>query len=205
MLSVTRGAPFGDPALSRLGDPRRTTRCEALYRAPSLRPFHKMTSACTPSTDARLDERGYAFDAHTSVQLLESQEHRPGQPRQPGAQVQPDKEWQSPLAHAPLKAKPRANTRATRADPAPDLIHRPGGGRQIARVVGCAAGRLSGIFTSLRRTQRRRGYSGSRCRACCLGPQHGAQTPTCSHAQQSPALAQYAGLGFREIYCYWYR
>ena len=201
---------------------------EALYRAQGLPAIFKMTAACTPSDlDDRLAARGYAFDAHTSVQLLDlaSRDFTPPDNVTLGARAAlraPDtlgapegvgvpEDWQAAfnrLHH--LQGETARKHARILAQIIPQTCY--AALTVENQIAACGLGVLQdgylGLFDIITaEDQRRRGY-GRQLIAGLLawGKQHGAHSAYLQvMLNNPPALALYAGLGFREIYRYWYR
>jgi ribosomal protein S18 acetylase RimI-like enzyme len=209
----TRRANSVIPLYPIQGDPdTQISACEALYRARGLPVNFKMNSACTPpDLDERLAARGYAFDAHTSVQVLDLEHTDFALPANMTFSAWSGADWQAAfhrmhhlegetaLKHARILEQiiPTACYAALEAD---------------GKIAACGLGVLQdgylGLFDIITdETQRRRGYGRQLMDGLLAwGKQQGARTAYLQvMLNNPPALALYAGLGFREVYRYWYR
>ena len=186
--------------------------CEALYHARGLPVIFKMTSACTPpDLDERLAARGYAFDAHTSVQVLDLEHANFALPENLTINTSPDADWQAAFnrMHRLEGETALKHTRIL------EQILPQTGYASLAAESQCAAcglgvlqGGYLGLFDIITdEGQRRRGFGRQLMQGLLAwGKQQGAHSAYLQvMLNNPPALALYAGLGFREVYRYWYR
>ena len=234
----TRRANSAIPLYPVQGDPDpQISACEALYRARGLPVIFKMTSACTPpDLDERLAARGYAFDAHTSVQVLDLEHTDFALPANMTLSARGDADWQAAfnrmhhlegetaLKHTRILEQilPQTGYASLAADgqsagtPTPSgaprvsgaRYHPDGGTGSAACGLGVLQDGCLGLFDIITdEGQRRRGYGRQLMQGLLAwGKQQGARSAYLQvMLNNPPALALYAGLGFREVYRYWYR
>jgi len=186
--------------------------CERIYRDRGLKVIFKLTATSQPvGLDDVLAAAGYAFDALTSVQLLDLRDWAP--PRDPSIELTTGvtEEW--------FAAFCRMSSLAPEHRPAAQqILHAivPAAGfalvRQDRETVACgfAVAQEGGVgffdvVTDGR--HRRRGY-GQQLMAGLLnwGKKQGAHTAYLQvMVNNAAALGLYDKLGFRECYRYWYR
>jgi ribosomal protein S18 acetylase RimI-like enzyme len=197
--------------------PNKVAYCEAVYSERGLATVFKLTEASEPTTlDAFLEQRGYAREATTSVQLagLDSLETTTTDGRgSEGVTVtgeRPD-DW--------LDALHRWGGTPARLFPTIDAML-----RAIVPATGYAALRLDGEIAAVGLGVVERGYVGlfdiatapalrgrglaTRVvgRLLSWGRERGARTGHLAvMLDNEPALRLYARFGFREAYRYWYR
>ena len=211
------------------GDPdEQIAACEAIYRAQSLPAIFKMTAACTPpDLDDRLAARGYAFDAHTSVQLLDLTNADFAPPdnftlspraalRAPDTLGAPEgvgvpEDWQAAfnrLHHLEGAAAQKHGRILAQIIPQTAYAALTVDGQIAACGLGVLQDGYLGLFDIITdEEQRRRGYGRQVMQGLLAwGKQQGARSAYLQvMLNNPPALALYAGLGFREAYRYWYR
>lgn len=198
------------PSTAALDDKIRA--CEGLYAQRGLPACFKMTAESTPSgLDEALAARGYALDAPTSVQVLDLRAAQP----EPSTQVEiapaASVEWNAGFSQASgLAAQRRAIHEQMLA--AILLPSAYAGLRQEGRLacfgLAVAQDGYVGLFDILTAAAQRRKGHARRLVSALLdwARQQGAHTAYLQvMLNNAPALDLYAGLGFREVYRYWYR
>lgn len=213
----------------------KVARSERLYRARGLPVIFKLTAAsCPAELDAFLAARGYALDAPTSVQCLalaggaNSSARAGGAPplydaAQAGvgdvASSPADVELTAAVTEDWFDAFCRASNLASQRRPiAWQMLHAivPATAfaaiRREGKIVACgfaaAQDGYVGFYDIVTDpAYRRRGLAGQlMCGLLAWGRAQGATTAYLQvMLNNPPALALYAGLGFREVYRYWYR
>ena len=187
--------------------------CEALYFNRGLPACYKMTSASQPEgLDEALAERGYAVDAPTSVQVLDLR--RFGTAAQPGEveiTVTPTAEWLREFARLSSVAPQRQAVHeqmlaAILPAAAYAAVRREG--RLVALGLGVLQNGYIGLFDIVTDSAYRRQGHARQLIEALLGwavcqDAHTAYLQVMQN--NAPALNLYAGLGFREVYSYWYR
>jgi ribosomal protein S18 acetylase RimI-like enzyme len=187
-------------------------RCAALYRARGLRPVFKLHQAVQPpDLDAILEAQGYAAEGYTGVQTLDLRGLQGAVSDQ--VQLSPHKSqgWVDACVAFNAFDPARGLTLSRILDnlvaaAAFATIEVEG---QIAAVgLGLAAQGWLGLFDIATAPEQRNRGLGRAVVSSLLhwGRECGAQTAFLQVVpQNAPALQLYAGLGFREIYQYWYR
>lgn len=194
--------------------------CESVYRRQGLKVVFKLTPASAPAElDALLDSAGYRFEAPTSLQVLDlAAGYCAGEAR--GAEhLSGEICCFAKLEEAWLQAFFRMNQTAeeTRSKvtqllgmivPETCFI----GVRRAGEIVGCGLGVCEagfvGLYDIVTDERFRRQGIGRKVVASLLdwGQTRAAHTAYLQVMEgNQPALNLYAGLGFREIYRYWYR
>jgi N-acetylglutamate synthase len=186
-------------------------RCEAAYAAVSQPCVFKITPlAEPPELDALLERRGYAQGGVTGVQLLEALPR--GALPCDGTLCDPlDETWQAAFTRMDATpAQHRGPFRAILAHIA--LPHTAALLRAGGAVVSCGRAVLEedsvGLFDiATEPGHRRQGHAGRLIgHLLAWGREHGARRAYLQvEADNAPARALYARLGFREVYRYWYR
>lgn len=185
---------------------------EAHFARRGLPPVFKLTPASQPpGLDAALAARGYAEEARTSVQLLDLSTLAPAEPGGAVLTEALTDDWLaavSTLAAIPARHQPTLRRML-------GLLAPPAAFATLAaegQVVACGlavleAGHL-GLFDIVTHPAHRRQGHARRLIGDLLawGKSQGAHT---SYLQvmcnNPPALRLYAGLGYQELYQYWYR
>jgi ribosomal protein S18 acetylase RimI-like enzyme len=186
--------------------------CEALYARQGLPACFKMTAESQPNgLDETLAARGYALDAPTSVQVLDLRAAQP----EPSTQVEiapaASVEWNAGFAQASgLAAQRRAIHEQMLAAillPCAYAAVRQDG--QLASFgLAVAQDGYVGFYDIVTGADQRRKGHARRLMLALLdwARQQGAHTAYLQvMLNNAPALDLYAGLGFREVYRYWYR
>jgi len=188
-------------------------RSEAIFRAKGLPPTFKLTPFSYPDNlDARLAEAGYQRVSPTSVQVAHLSNLPP---------INPALGWrhQDTATEAWINAYSQMNAvRAGKEATLRQILeHIPlaacyatieRNGQIIACGLGVQQEKLVGLFDIVTHPDYRRQGLG---RAVVLGLMHWGQQRGAAHAYlqvvvgNAPAFGLYAGLGYREIYQYWYR
>ena len=184
---------------------------ERLYGAHGLPPTFKMTRASEPGDlDAELANRGYAWEAGTSVQVADI-----GPSDCSGVDVEPPGPRTAAWREAFHRMRDAPPERQPLHDRMLSQISVPAGyaticekGRIVACGLGVAQAGWLGIFdVVVDEGERRRGYGDHLMRGL-LSWGHAAGAAR-AYLQvmlaNAPALALYDKLGFREAYQYWYR
>jgi ribosomal protein S18 acetylase RimI-like enzyme len=186
--------------------------CEALYHAQGLPVIFKMTSACTPpDLDDRLAARGYAFDAHTSVQVLGLKDRDLSVPANLDLSPQAEGDWQAAfnrMHHLAGETAQKHGRILAQILPQTAYAALAANGQIAACGLGVLQDGYLGLFDVITdEGQRRRGYARQLMEGLLAwGQQQGAHTAYLQvMLNNPPALALYTGLGFREAYRYWYR
>jgi ribosomal protein S18 acetylase RimI-like enzyme len=197
-------------------------RCERLYRAKGLPVIFKLTTeSCPPELDSFLAARGYTADARTSVQILDlaAWQEPPREADAARATAGFTIELTEAVTEPWFDAFCRASNLARERRPiAWQMLH------TIVPATVFAAIHQDGEVASCGFAVAQNGYVGfydivtdPRFRRRGLGKElmmgllrwGQAQGATTAYLQvmlnNPPALALYAGLGFREVYQYWYR
>lgn len=197
---------------SRLELDEKVAFCEQIYRARGLRVIYKLTTAMEPAgLDEALAEKGYLWDAPTSVQTLELSEvwEQPDTPL--SMSTSPTEPWlASYISLAGIAAQNQAALRQILMAILPDKCFASiqEGGETIACGLGVRQGPWMGLFDIVTAAPRRNQGYGKRLVAGLLawGWKAGAGRAYLQvMGNNSPALSLYASLGFREHYQYWYR
>jgi ribosomal protein S18 acetylase RimI-like enzyme len=197
---------------SAIGLAEKIAACERIYRDRGLKVIFKLTAASQPDgLDDALAAAGYAFDALTSVQLLDLGNRVPSP--DPGIELTTGvtEEWFAAFCQM-------SNLASGHRPAAQQILHGiiPAAGfalvRQDRETVACGfavaqEGRVGFFDVVTDGRYRRRGY-GRRLMAGLLdwGRVQGAHTAYLQvMVNNAAALGLYDQLGFREIYRYWYR
>lgn len=186
--------------------------CEQIYGSRGLNVIFKMTSAVHPEDlDAHLAARGYRVDSLTSVQTLSLGDR--DDPPAPSARLAESltDEWLSAYCRmsgvdgqrAPVLGRMLGNI-----IPARCFASLHDGERAIACGLAVTQDGFTGLYDIVTdREFRGRGYGQQLVLNLLVwGTRQGAHTAYLQvMLDNMPALRLYAGLGFREIYRYWYR
>ncbi|GAB4455327.1 MAG: GNAT family N-acetyltransferase [Anaerolineae bacterium] len=193
--------------------PEKFVRCEAIFRRQGQPPTFRMTPFSQPDDlDAALAARGYAKISPTSVQGAPLAQLPPPNPAiAVRRQFAPDDPWVAAYSQMNLVRAGKEETLRQILD------HIPVAGcyasiEQNGEMVACGLGVLQEQFVGLfdivtHPAQRGRGLG----KAIVLDLLHWAAENGAAHAylqvvaDNAPALRLYAGLGFTELYQYWYR
>ncbi len=186
--------------------------CEEVYRRKRLNVVFKMTEAAHPAgLDDLLAARGYRVDSPTSVQVADLVHMDGGS--DPPAELTADagEEWLTAFCRMNAIDPQRMGVLRRMLDnTVPDKCF--ASFRQGDQIIACGLGVVQDGFLGLYdivtdREHRRQGY-GRRLMLSLLawGRDHGAQTAYLQvMLNNAPALHLYTGLGFAEVYRYWYR
>jgi ribosomal protein S18 acetylase RimI-like enzyme len=209
----TRRANSVIPLYPVQGDPEvQIAACEALYRAQGLPAIFKMTTACTPpDLDDRLAARGYAFDAHTSVQVLDLKPFDLKISADLELSALPSADWQAAFQRMHHLESEIAQKHAhILGQLIPQTCY--AALKTQDEIAACGLGVLQegylGLFDIITAEgQRRLGYARHLMEGLLSwGKGQGAHSAYLQvMLNNPPALALYASLGFSEIYRYWYR
>ncbi|MBP7693938.1 MAG: GNAT family N-acetyltransferase [Anaerolineales bacterium] len=223
----TRRANSVNPLYPAHGDNlARLRACESVYAAHGLPVLFKLTPVAQPAgLDAFLAAQGYTLEARTSVQTVRLPEA--GQSDAAGFELQaagfelqaaglelqaaPTARWQAafqalagiPPRHHPTLAQMLGHLRASAG-----FALLTEDGQPAACGLGVVQAGYLGLFDIVTAPHARRRGLGRRLVARLLhwGRAAGAHTAYLQVMQDNaPALSLYAGLGFRELYAYWYR
>lgn len=185
--------------------------CEEIYQSKGLDVIFKMTSLAQPENlEQVLAAKGYKADSPTSVQVLEL-DGVDKAPAQTALLTENLHEW--------LPAFCRLSNISQRHEPTlKQLLHNPVPARCLAsirhqgQVVACGMGVLQEEFVGLfdvvtDANFRGRGFGKQLVlNILAWGKCNGAHTAYLQvMLDNEPALRLYSGLGFKEIYTYWYR
>ena len=209
----TRRANSVNPLYPAADDPEtKVARSERLYRDRGLPVVFKLTLAsCPPELDSFLAARCYALDALTSVQCRDLAGWQ--------GEILENVELTETVTEAWFDAFCRASNLASqRRSIAWQMLHAivPATAfaaiRQEGEIVACgfavAQDGYAGFYDIVTDPRlRRRGLAGQLMRGLLAwGRAQGAATAYLQvMLNNPPALALYAGLGFKEAYRYWYR
>lgn len=185
--------------------------CERFYAARGLPALYKMTDAALPSElDAALEARGYEHDGGNRIM----------------ARTLDGTDSLSPLAHIDSTVSPawiehyvRLNAERARhqdilmrlfdaiASPAAYVTLRRDGQVVAVGVAVAERGNVGLFGLAVDAAVRRQGLGMQLTDTCMAwGQAHGAQRAYLQvSAGNHPAFALYQRVGFREVYCYWYR
>ena len=186
--------------------------CEALYAAQGLSVCFKMTTASQPaSLDETLAARGYLLEAPTSVQMVSLRLMPETSTGNVEISAKPSTEWLQEYGGMSGLAADR-QTAHEQILALIQLSCAYASVRQEGRLVACGLGVLQdgylGIFDIVTAAEyRRQGYARQLVNALMAwGKRQEGHTAYLQVMKNNPpALSLYAGLGFREIYPYWYR
>lgn len=201
---------------SRLDPGEKIAACEAAYTAQGQPTIFKITPIAQPGAlDGLLAARGYRKEAQTSVQVLEPIDAALGEPHPRVEVVCLDstlsEAWIADyVALNGVKAEHVPAMRRLLENILPErrFVSVKSGGRTVAMALGVLERGYLGIYDVVTAPdQRRQGFG-----AALMGELLSwscAQGACRAYLQvmldNAPALALYAGLGFREVYPYWYR
>ena len=185
--------------------------CEEIYQSKELDVVFKLTaSAQSENLDKVLAAKGYKADSHTSVQVMELDGVNKA-PAQPALLTEDLHEW------LPAYCK-LSNIGGHREPTLKQLLHNVvpvlylASIRHQGQVVACGMGVLQEQFVGLfdivtDANFRRRGFGKQLVlNILAWAKRNGAQTAYLQvMLNNEPALRLYSGLGFKEIYTYWYR
>lgn len=192
--------------------PEKIRFCERRYRENGLRVVFKLTAASEPEgLDAALELEGYGREAPTSVQTRELDSWQAAEPEGAAHWDEPAEEWLA-AQFALNNTAPRHVATARKILALIEPPRRFAALRDKGRIVACGVGmirqgRLGLYDIVVDGSVRRRGF-GRRLMESLLnwGKSLSASAAVLQvMMDNSPALALYAGLGFREEYRYWYR
>jgi len=186
--------------------------CEKIYRGRGLKVVFKMTPAAQPQDlDQTLEAKGYQTDARTSVQVL-SLNGLDGPPEHAALLTESlSDEWLSAFCRLSRIDEQRKkimqqmlnNLVASRCFASVQYQ-----GRIAACGMGVLQGQFVGLFDIVTDADFRRRGLGRQLVLNILdwAQSHGAQTAYLQvMLNNEPALRLYDGLGFKEVYQYWYR
>ena len=185
--------------------------CEEIYQGEGLDVVFKMTASAQPDNlDQSLAAKGYKADSRTSVQVSEL-DGLDKAPAQTALLTEDLHEW------LPAYCK-LSNIGGRRELTLEQLLHNVvpilylASIRHQGQVVACGMGvlqeRFVGLFDIVTDANFRRQGFGKQLVLNILawGKRNGAQTAYLQvMLNNEPALRLYSGLGFKEIYTYWYR
>lgn len=216
----TRRANSVNPLYRPQGDlDRNLTLAEAHFARRGLPTVFKLTPAAEPAgLDAALAARGYAEDARTSVQLLDLGALAPTEPG--GTVTCPSSvevaealtdDWLAAvgvLAAIPARHQPTLRRMLGLLAPQAAFATLASEGQVVACGLAVLEAGHVGLFDIVTHPAHRRQGHARRLILDLLawGKQQGAHTGYLQVMLNNPAaLALYAGLGYREVYQYWYR
>lgn len=186
--------------------------CEALYHSQGQPSIFKLTEASQPAgLDEFLAAQGYTTDAQTSVQFLDIRHEEWTAPQDVTLSEAPDADWLA--AYARMSGLKNEEMRLHEA-----LVRAILPARRFASVrvgddvVACGLAVLQDGWVGFYdiRTDpafRRQGHAQGVMKSLLAWAKAAgaAQSYLQMMLNNPPALALYAGLGFRQIYHYWYR
>jgi ribosomal protein S18 acetylase RimI-like enzyme len=194
--------------------------CEHIYRRQGLKVVFKLTPASSPAElDTRLDLAGYAFEAPTSLQVLDLTSRQPagGEPEPETSSVgtcqstKLEEDWLQAffrMNHTAAETRSRVAQLLGMIVPETCFI----GVRREGEIVGCGLGVCEagfvGLYDIVADERFRRQGIGRQVVTSLLawGQARAAHTAYLQVMEANPpALNLYAGLGFKELYRYWYR
>ncbi|RME99584.1 MAG: GNAT family N-acetyltransferase [Chloroflexi bacterium] len=192
---------------------QKIARSEGIFRRKNLPPTFRMTPFVQPDDlDARLAAAGYQKVSPTSVQTAELSGLPPPSPHLDVEwHAAPEARWVQTYTHMNgVPVHKHATLRQILAHIPLDSCYLTvqHNGRPVACGLAVLQPPLVGLFDIVTDpAQRRRGFG----RELVLQLLHWARQRGAEHAylqvvaQNAPAIGLYSGLGFREIYQYWYR
>ena len=209
----TKRANSVNPLYFSTGDVEKKLRsCERYYQSRGLDVVFKMTALAQPENlDAILVERGYRLDSLTSVQTLDLTKVEGGSIQNSTVSETLSEDW---LADCCRLSNLDERRRSTLQRMLSNLVPQPGFAslRQDGHVIACGMGIAQdgyvGLFDIVTDTNFRRQGFGKQLVLNILawGKRNGAHTAYLQvMLNNEPALRLYSGLGFKEIYTYWYR
>jgi len=186
--------------------------CEAMYRAKNLRVVFKMTRAVFPDNlDKILEQRGYAAEARTSVQVLDMRSVTPPTNRDMLMLESLTQDWVDDYCRLNAVASQHHATMtqmlATIA-PARCFIALKEQGQVMAVGLGVAENGFVGLFDLVTDEKfRQRGFGTQLIlNLLAWGAQQGARRAYLQvMVSNAGAKRLYEKLGFKEVYQYWYR
>jgi N-acetylglutamate synthase len=193
-----------------LGD--KIVACERLYAHQDLATVFKLTpDTSPPELDQELAARGYRLDAPTSVQTLDLNGALAGPGLPAMLTPSPSEEWLEAYCRmSAVSSQRQATLRQMLGNIVP--AHCFAAVLHAERVVACGLGVAQDGFVGLfdivtDASFRRLGYGRQLIQHLLIwGQDQRAHTAYLQvMANNAPALRLYAGLGFREVYPYWYR
>jgi ribosomal protein S18 acetylase RimI-like enzyme len=188
--------------------------CEHLYQDKGLEVVFKMTPAVAPENlDEILKSKGYIIDSPTSVQILELGDHDVSPGRKAVLSGELSEEWQvdfCQLGHLAEQHRPAfkeiLNNIVSEKGLASFRDERQG--NMVGGGLGVVQEKYVGLYDIvIEKSSRNRGFGKEMVlNLLSWGKSRGAETAYLHvMLDNAPALRLYAGLGFRELYRYWYR
>jgi len=185
--------------------------CEEIYRSKGLDIVFKMMASAQPENlDQVLVAKGYKADSHTSVQIFEL-DGVDKTPVQTALLTEDLHEWlpaYCKLSHIDGRREPTLKQLLHNVVPVLCLASVRHQGQVVACGMGVLQGRHMGLFDIVTDANfRGRGFGKQLVlNLLAWGKCNGAQTAYLQvMLNNEPALRLYSGLGFKEIYTYWYR
>lgn len=186
--------------------------CEAIYRARGQRAVFKLTPASRPAElDAALAARGYRLDSPTSVQTVALEHCAASAAPHVRWENHPSPEWQAAfcsLSRVEARHQQTLGHMLANLVPAACFASLRAGDEVIACGMAVSERGFVGLFDIVvAEEQRRQGYGRQLVTSLLAwGREQGAHTAYLQvMLNNPPALRLYAGLGFAEVYRYWYR
>jgi GNAT superfamily N-acetyltransferase len=186
--------------------------CEAVFHDAGFPVIFKLTEEVhPPDLDKILEKKGYAFDAETSVQLLDLKAVEPCVDDSVSVSDSLDQAWLERFIEYNGYSKDKMDAYGNiirRIKPLTGFADLYVNGQHAGCGLGVVQDDLLGLFDIVVAPEfRRKGYGKKLVSAIMnWGKAHGAQTAYLQVMLDNPAgLALYRDLGFKEIYKYWYR
>lgn len=186
--------------------------CEEMYRRQRLQTTFKITPLAYPrDLDALLEDRGYQKEATTSVQMLNLKAQEVADTGPVEVREEADDDWLSDYARIKGMAPDEVVSFRAILDriAAPKwFVSLAEDGEMVSAGLAVQEGDCAGLFGVVTDEARRNRGFGRRLVLTLLNQAkaHGAYTAYLMvTVTNDPALKLYAGLGFEEIYRYWYR
>lgn len=204
--SVNPLYPSTEPPLAKIRN------CEQFYAAKNLSAVFKITpAALPPALDAILAEQGYRRNSPASVQVLDLTGLTPSFDEQMIASQQLTEEWLTDFCRfssVSNKNKPVLKYMLKNIIPNKYIVSLKAGSSAIGGGVGVLQGEFIGLYDIvIDSAYRNQGYGQKLVSGLLrLGRSAGAKKAYLQvMVNNYPAVKLYSGMGFTELYQYWYR